>query len=126
MKTMSLLDLELIKMNNYLTLENIPEDIEFWNMQYYLDEHTLLHYIEVNDFIDDEDDREIPKSFQLSFKFFGIQYFCDIYYKDLINDNESIYAKGNIILFDSFIVHIEETHWDLIRELCLKLAKRYE
>lgn len=130
---MNLLDLGLIKMNNYLTLENIPEEITFWNMQYYLDEHTVLHYIEIEDWTTEELDTEsgtieidIPKRFQLSFTFFGIQYFCEIYYSDLTESNELVYPEGDYILFDSFEKHIEETHWDLIKTLCLKLTEEYE
>ena len=103
-------------------------------MQCYLDKHTLLHYIEITDWTTEEVDNaefgtdiiNIPKVFQLSFTFFGIQYFCDIYYNDLTDPFGNVYAEGDSILFDSFQIHIEETHWDLITELCLKLIKEYE
>jgi hypothetical protein len=105
-----------------ITINNIPEVIPWWNMQYNLDDKTILHYIEINSWEDDDDENIIPESIELSFTFYDCQYFATISWEDLLINSNNICAEGPSILFSSFEDNIEENHWYLIVKLIKKLV----
>lgn len=109
-----------------VTIETIPEVIDFGNLQYNLDEYTILHYIEMNDWEEDEEGKDVPKSYELSANFFGLHYTALIYQIDIDRDSGNIYTDGPSILHGSFTDNIEENHWNLIVELIKKLREQYE
>ena len=105
-----------------ITIDNIPEVIPWWDMQYQLDDKTILHYIEIYDWDEDADENIIPDAIELSFTFYDCQYFVTIPWNNIVKNWNSIYSEGPSILFSSFTDNIEENHWDLIVELIKKLV----
>lgn len=105
-----------------ITIENIPEIIPWWNMQYHLDDKTILHFIEISGWNEDEEENIIPEGLDLSFTFYDCTYSVQIPWDNILKDWNSICADGPSILFDSFVTNIEDNHWDLIVQLIKKLV----
>ena len=104
----------------YLTINNIPDDLCFWNIQRNLDEHTLLHYIEITDY----NDHDHISSFTASILFYDCQYFVEITPIALKQDYPTLYLEGPSILFSSCNEHLEEECWEVLKELCKRLLER--
>ena len=118
-------------MNKIITIKNIPEIIDWDNMQFQLDNKTILHYIEIIDWnygeIGDnlegeEMNNEIPSIFELSFTFYDCHYFTRIYWNDILDNFNQNLPEGPSILFSSFEDHINNKHWELIKKLIKKLV----
>ena len=114
-----------------ITIETIPEVIDWGNMQFQLDDKTILHYIEIIDYnygeIGDnlegeEMNNETPSIFELSVTFYDCHYFTKIYWNDILDNFNQNFSEGPSILFSSFEDHISIEHWDLIKELIKKLV----
>lgn len=101
-----------------ITINNIPENINWGNMQFQLDDKTILHYIEIIDWYDDDS----PKAFELSVNFFDYSYFVILYYEDILSNFNYCYAEGPSILFDSLEDWINNEHWELICKLINKMV----
>ena len=105
-----------------ITIETIPEVIPWWNMQYQLDDKTILHYIEIIDCDEDENGNDVPDRIEISCTFYDCHYLAEIPYSNIEKDWNSIYPEGPSILFSSFTDNIEDNHWNLIKELIKKLV----
>lgn len=106
-----------------LTINNIPEIIQWYNMQMYLDDKTLLHYIELQGWDEDEEGNIIPLDFEISYTFYDKHYFAKIYWKNICEDDPNIYQDGSSILFSSAEDNIIGNHWNLICRLLKKYTK---
>ena len=105
-----------------ITIETIPEVIDWGNMQYQLDDKTILHYIEIVDYAEDEDGFEIPDIFNLSFTFYDCHYISTIYWQDVLDNEHLVFLEGPGILITSFEDHLQYEHWNLISTLIKKLV----
>lgn len=105
-----------------ITIENIPEIICWWDMQFQLDEKTILHYINIDEWSENEEGIDIPDSFDLSITFYDCHYIATIYWDNIVKNWNSICADGPSILFSSFTDNLEDTHWNLIIQLIKKLV----
>ena len=105
-------------MNKIITINNIPEIIKWNNMQFQLDDKTILHYIDIIDWHDDD----TPKMFELNVNFFDYYYTVNIYYEDILSNFNYCYAEGPSILFASLEDWINNEHWELICKLINKMA----
>lgn len=89
-------------------------------MQMYLDDKTILHYIELEGWDEDDENNIIPENFEISYTFYDEHYFAKIYWKDVLNDFANIFQEGASILYSSAEENIEENHWGLICKLLEK------
>jgi len=83
-----------------------------------VDDNTVFHYIETQDWDYDDDDNEVITKLQLSFSFYDCHYFVDVRPKDLDNSFGSVCMEGNSALFDSFEEWCNDEHWDFIQKKC--------
>lgn len=121
-------ELEAIKAADpvYLTVDNIPDAIDcddfyFGNMQFNVDENTVLHYIEINNYDTDENTgKTINRIFQFSFSFYGKHFDVYVREENLEEDWRSIEMEGDSSLFESFEELMEDDHWPLLVALCKK------
>lgn len=113
----------------YLTVDTLHlffenKDFNFGNIQLRIDENTILHYIELNNWeIDKDTHKAINQIFQFSFSFYGKHY--DVYVREekLKNDYGSIEMQGASDLFESFEEHMEDEQWPLLVALCKKFME---
>ena len=83
-----------------------------------MDENTILHYVELNNYDTDEEGNDTNRIFQLSFSFYGKHF--DVYVREKNFDNSwgSIELDGDSSLFESFEELMQEEHWELLVAIC--------
>jgi len=107
----------------YLTVETIPEDLDFSNIQLYLNENIFLHYMDLNNWETDNDGNEINRIIDFSFSFYDCNYNVYVRETKLDRDFGSIEMNGDSALFDSFNEAMEDDYWELLVSLSKKYIK---
>jgi len=92
------------------------------NLQKKLNDNLTLHYVEANNWDNDDDGNEVTTMYELSCSFYGKYYMAYASRESVDKDQGYLTAEGDSDLFDSFVSAMENEHWDEVVKQC----KAYE
>ena len=104
----------------FLTADNIPDDIKLYDIQRHISENIFLHYMELEDYKEDDDENIIDRTWQFSAKMYDCHYSFTVSQRDLEHRCGFILCEGESKLFESFEDAIQDDYWPLIVALCKK------